>query len=127
MQPKTLQETISKSEDHILKLYADYGTIGAAPALATSRFINIQLKALKGETDCVDCAFIRQTGHIGQYLPYMTSIVRLGERNNFLLTRQISSEYMSWLSIYYYHLYFPLSVLVYTGWTNLNFPSRFLI
>lgn len=43
-----------------------------------SRFINVLLKALKGETNCVDCAFIRQTGHIGQFLPYMTSIVRLG-------------------------------------------------
>lgn len=52
------------------------------PALAISRFINILLKAMKGETNCVDCAFIRQTGHIGQFIPYMTSIVRLGKNEN---------------------------------------------
>lgn len=76
-----MQNTISKCEDDILKHYADCGTIGASSALATSRFINILLKALKGDTNCVDCAFIRQTGHIGQYLPYMATIVRLGKNN----------------------------------------------
>lgn len=67
----------------MLKLYAECGSICMTPALAVSRFINILLKALKGETNCVDCAFIRQTCHIGQFLPYMTSIVRLGKKQNF--------------------------------------------
>lgn len=49
------------------------------PALGIFRFVNMLLKALKGDTNCVDCAFIRQTGHIGQFLPYMISIVRFGK------------------------------------------------
>ncbi|CAH1173588.1 unnamed protein product [Phaedon cochleariae] len=73
-----LQKCIGNSEDDVLKLYADCGTVCLTPALAISRFVNTLLKALQGETNCVECAFVRQTGHIGQFLPYMTSIVRLG-------------------------------------------------
>nr|XP_023022516.1 uncharacterized protein LOC111510802 [Leptinotarsa decemlineata] len=76
--PGSVQQLIGNSEDDVLKLYADCGTVCLSPALAVSRFINTLLKAFKGETNCVECAFVRQTGHIGQFLPYMTSIVRLG-------------------------------------------------
>ncbi|KAG5895772.1 hypothetical protein JTB14_001620 [Gonioctena quinquepunctata] len=76
--PATLQKTIDESENDVLKLYADCGTVCLTPALAIARFMNTLLKAFKGETSCAECAFVRQTGHIGQFLPYMTSIVKLG-------------------------------------------------
>ncbi|XP_030745579.1 malate dehydrogenase, mitochondrial-like [Sitophilus oryzae] len=75
---KIIQDSIAISEDEVLKAYHNRGTSCLAAALAISRFVNCQLKALNGETNCVDCAFVKQTGHIGQFLPYMTSIVRLG-------------------------------------------------
>lgn len=78
----TIQNNLANSEGDILKLYADCGTICFSPALAISRFINLLLRALKGDNNCVDCAFVKQTGHIGHFLPYMASIVRLGKRFN---------------------------------------------
>nr|CAH7753442.1 unnamed protein product [Callosobruchus chinensis] len=74
----TLQKIIGESEHDVLKLYADCETVCLTPALAIARFVNVLLKALQGDTNCVDCAFVAQPGHIGQFLPYMTSIVRLG-------------------------------------------------
>ncbi|CAH1992435.1 unnamed protein product [Acanthoscelides obtectus] len=78
----TVQKLIGESEDDVLKLYADCHTVCLSPALAVARFVNTMLKALRGDTNCVDCAFVAQTGHIGQFLPYMTSIVRLGVKRN---------------------------------------------
>ncbi|XP_050295134.1 malate dehydrogenase-like [Anthonomus grandis grandis] len=75
---KIIQDSIGIAEDEVIKAYGDQGSVCLAPALSISRFINTQLKALKGESSCVECAFVKQTGHIGQFLPYMTSIVRLG-------------------------------------------------
>ncbi|KAF7287904.1 hypothetical protein GWI33_000251 [Rhynchophorus ferrugineus] len=75
---KLIQDSIIISEDEVLKAYGDRSAPCLASALAISRFVNSQLKAMTGETNCVDCAFVKQTGHIGQFLPYMTSIVRLG-------------------------------------------------
>ncbi|KAJ8919527.1 hypothetical protein NQ315_002148 [Exocentrus adspersus] len=74
----SIQNQLGNSEDDLLKLYADCGTICYSPALAISRFINFLLRALMGDSTCVDYAFVRQMGHIGQFLPYMASIVRLG-------------------------------------------------
>ncbi|XP_018575306.1 uncharacterized protein LOC108914084 [Anoplophora glabripennis] len=75
-----VQNSLANSEDDVLRQYADCGTICFSPALAISRFINLLLRALMGDTNCVDCAFVGQTGHIGQFLPYMASIVRLGRQ-----------------------------------------------
>ncbi|KAL1509219.1 hypothetical protein ABEB36_003989 [Hypothenemus hampei] len=75
---KMIQDSLAICEDEVIKLYGHNGTVCLSPALAISRFVNAQLKALSGETNCVDCAFVKQTAHIGQFLPYMTSIVRLG-------------------------------------------------
>lgn len=60
-------------------------------AFAVLRFTNSLVKALKGDRNCVECAFVRQVGHIGKFLKYMTSIVKLGKYKNitnfYLLTR----------------------------------------
>ncbi|XP_060530197.1 malate dehydrogenase, mitochondrial-like [Cylas formicarius] len=75
---KTIQDLLSKSERELVKSYRQNQIVCLASALAVSRFIDSLSKALNGASNCVECAFIRQTGHIGQFLPYMTSIVRLG-------------------------------------------------
>ncbi|XP_050513858.1 uncharacterized protein LOC114338545 isoform X1 [Diabrotica virgifera virgifera] len=74
---RELRQQIFNSEHDILKLYCEKKVVCLTPALAISRFINTLLKTLKGQTNCAECAFVRQMGHIGNFLPYMTSIVRL--------------------------------------------------
>ncbi|XP_072397727.1 malate dehydrogenase-like isoform X2 [Diabrotica undecimpunctata] len=74
---RDIRQKILNSEHDILKLYCEEKVVCLTPALAISRFINTLLKTLKGQTNCAECAFVRQMGHIGNFLPYMTSIVRL--------------------------------------------------
>ncbi|ERL85457.1 hypothetical protein D910_02876 [Dendroctonus ponderosae] len=77
---KIIQGAIHFAEDEALKMHGEHGSECLSSALAVSRFVNTQLKALRGETNCVDYAFVKQPAHIGlgHILPYMTTIVRLG-------------------------------------------------
>ncbi|RZC39697.1 malate dehydrogenase, mitochondrial [Asbolus verrucosus] len=70
-----LQEDIANAEETLLRKGATWCFSKAA---AISRFINLLLEAIKGDKKCAECAFVAQTGHIGKFLPYMTSIVKLG-------------------------------------------------
>ncbi|XP_044254530.1 malate dehydrogenase-like [Tribolium madens] len=72
---KKLQEAIAHGEETLL---CKGSLFCYSKAVAISRFIDLVVKALKGEKHCVECAFVAQTGHIGEFLPYMTSIVKLG-------------------------------------------------
>ncbi|CAG9761943.1 unnamed protein product [Ceutorhynchus assimilis] len=74
---KMIQDSISIAEDEVLKSSGD-GMTCLSSALGVAKFVNAQCKALSGVTNCVDCAFVKQTGHVCQFLPYMASIVRLG-------------------------------------------------
>ncbi|CAH0560145.1 unnamed protein product [Brassicogethes aeneus] len=74
-----IQRNICEAEDDILKLFKDPSScISLSTAVGVARFVNNLTKAILGETNCVDCAFVRQMGHIANFLPYMTSIIRLG-------------------------------------------------
>ncbi|KAJ3659118.1 hypothetical protein Zmor_010825 [Zophobas morio] len=70
-----LQEEIANAEETLL---TKGSPMCYSNALAITRFINLLLKAFRGERNCVECAYVAQTGHIGDLLPYMTSIVQLG-------------------------------------------------
>ncbi|EFA02020.1 malate dehydrogenase [Tribolium castaneum] len=72
---KKLQEAVAHGEETLLCKGAMFCY---SKAVAISRFIHLVVKALKGEKHCVESAFVAQTGHIGEFLPYMTSIVKLG-------------------------------------------------
>lgn len=50
-----------------------------SPAFAIARFATALAKAIKGDNKSVVCCYVRQTGHIGEFLKYMTSIVKLGK------------------------------------------------
>jgi malate/lactate dehydrogenase len=70
-----LQDAVANAEETLLSKGAMFCF---SKAVAISRFVNLVLKALKGDKKAVECAFVAQTGHIGDFLPYMTSIVKLG-------------------------------------------------
>lgn len=74
-----LQECISCGEDDLLNLYEGCNTVCLAPAVGIARFINNVVKSIKGDKICIDCGFVRQSGRIEKFLPYMTTIIRLGE------------------------------------------------
>lgn len=64
-----------------------------SPAFAIARFTTALAKAIKGDDKTVVCCFVRQTGHIADFLKYMTSIAKLG-RNGVESTHmpEISSQ-----------------------------------
>ncbi|XP_056639721.1 malate dehydrogenase, mitochondrial-like [Diorhabda sublineata] len=74
-----VQKQIVGTENEILKLHENCKGMYLIPALGIYRFINSLIKAYNGDTNCVECAFVRQTGHIGNFLPYMTSIIKFGK------------------------------------------------
>lgn len=75
---KELQENIGRAEDDVLKQCEAKTGLVLSPAFAISQFVTSLAKAIKGDKNSVVCCYVRQTGHIGDFLKYMTSIVKLG-------------------------------------------------
>ncbi|XP_065158073.1 malate dehydrogenase, mitochondrial-like [Atheta coriaria] len=60
------------------KRQENLGPLYLSQAFAISRFVTNLVNALLGAEGVYECAFVRQTGHISSFLPYMQSIVKLG-------------------------------------------------
>ncbi|KAJ8986056.1 hypothetical protein NQ317_003349 [Molorchus minor] len=74
---RAVQNAVTGAEDNVLNLYAGCAEVCLSPALAISRFISSLIKALKGNSSCVDCAYVKQMGHIA--LPTIQELITLGE------------------------------------------------
>lgn len=76
-----LQDKLFSMEDEVLdlKYLENAGDYAGTSAIANARFITSVSKGLKGIQNVVECAFVRQMGSIQTYLPYMTSVVKLGK------------------------------------------------
>lgn len=72
---------IINSEDQILEEKCKEGTGGCniLYAFAASRFVTSVLKAIRGDNNVYECAYVRQIDEIGEFLPYMSTLVRLSE------------------------------------------------
>lgn len=71
-----------ESEDEILEEKCKEKSPGGCSmlyAFGASRFITSLLKAMKGNPDIYECAYVRQVDNIGEFLPYMSTIVKLGK------------------------------------------------
>lgn len=66
---KILEE---KSEEHT-------GGLDLLYSFAAYRLITQLIKAIKGDDNVYECAYIKQIGEIGKFLPYMSSIVKLSQ------------------------------------------------
>ncbi|XP_022899823.1 malate dehydrogenase, mitochondrial-like [Onthophagus taurus] len=76
-----LRDKIASAEDEALdlKYIESTGSCFLSSAFATARFTASVIKGLKGDANVVECGFVRQLGHIQEFLPYMGSIVKLGK------------------------------------------------
>lgn len=70
---------MANAEDDVLVAKQHPHGLVVSPAFAVSRFTNTLVKALKGNTKCVECAYVRQMGYVSGYLKYMVSIIKLGK------------------------------------------------
>lgn len=75
-----LYSAVRKSGETILKSKFEDGTGGCAllTGFGVFRFISSLVKAIHGSQCMYECAYVRQPGHIGEFLPYMSSLVKLG-------------------------------------------------
>lgn len=81
---KKIQERLRKAENAILTLKSQEGNNDScylSNALAISRFVTHLTKAMEGCNVPVQYAFVRQKGHIEPFLPYMASVVTLGNKH----------------------------------------------
>ena len=88
-----LQDKLFSMEDEVLdlKYLENAGDYAVTSAIANARFIASVVKGLKGVRNVIECAFVRQMSSMQTYLPYMTSIVKLGKNcfNDTTLTSHI--------------------------------------
>ncbi|KAK4887540.1 hypothetical protein RN001_003811 [Aquatica leii] len=75
-----LHNQICKAEDEALvkKYTENSGPCAISAAYATSKFVISVVRGLLDIFYGVECAYVRQVGHCGVFLPYMTSVVKLG-------------------------------------------------
>lgn len=76
-----LHDKVCSAEDEAvdLKYIENTGSCFVSNAFACARFVTSVLKGLKGKRDVIECAFVRQLGHIESFLPYMGSVIKLGK------------------------------------------------
>ncbi|GJQ64917.1 hypothetical protein Trydic_g7086 [Trypoxylus dichotomus] len=75
-----LHDKVCSAEDEAvdLKYIENTGSCFISSAFACARFITSVLRGLRGERGIIECAFVRQLGHIEAFLPYMGSVVKFG-------------------------------------------------
>lgn len=76
-----LHDKVCSAEDEAvdLKYIENTGSCFVSSAFASARFVTSVLKGLRGQRGIIECAFVRQLGHIECFLPYMGSVVKLGK------------------------------------------------
>lgn len=79
--PPKMQETLEELQHQALFQRNNKTHVGDTEldvAHATTRFIKMLAKALKGRGECMESAFVRQTGRIGELSPYLCTPVYVG-------------------------------------------------